>query len=199
MVFWVYIISPTLYYTNVWNSAYLPIQSNSVYDNSGNAYNVSRVINKQNGYQLDPLKYEQYSRVCLPWLVGLSNPKLTQHQIYLPVTYALNQFGLAFATIVSLFIWLLLEKRGQLWSAVSRITCARRKEATNHDEDRPAYAETPTWWYWATAAFSLFLAIFCCEYWKVQLPWYGVLLAFAVAAVFFVPVREANASTKESF
>ncbi|KAJ4990891.1 OPT small oligopeptide transporter [Stagonosporopsis vannaccii] len=169
LVFWVYIISPALYYTNVWNSAYFSIQSNSVYDNSGSAYNVSRVISKHDGYQLDPVKYESYSR------------------IYLPVTYALNQFGLAFATIVSLFIWLLLEKRSQLWVAVSKIKYVR-KAAESQGANRPAYAETPTWWYWVSAAFSLFLAIFCCEYWKVQLPWYGVLLAFAVAAIFFVPL-----------
>jgi hypothetical protein len=63
LIFWVYIISPALYYTNVWNSAYLPIQSNSVYDNTGVAYNVSRVINKQDDYQLDVAKYESYSTV----------------------------------------------------------------------------------------------------------------------------------------
>lgn len=32
------------------------------------------------------------------------------------------------------------------------------------------------------------MAIFCCEYWDVQLPWYGVLLAFAVSLIFFVPL-----------
>lgn len=65
LVFWVYIISPALYYSNVWNSAYLPIQSNSVFDNTGKAYNVSRVINKQDGFQLDPVKYEKYSTVSV--------------------------------------------------------------------------------------------------------------------------------------
>jgi hypothetical protein len=50
LVFWVYIISPALYYSNMWNSAYLPIQSNSVFDNTGKTYNVSRVIKKQDGY-----------------------------------------------------------------------------------------------------------------------------------------------------
>jgi hypothetical protein len=35
-----------------------------VYDNTGKTYNVSRVINKQDGYQLDVVKYESYSTVC---------------------------------------------------------------------------------------------------------------------------------------
>lgn len=63
LVFWVYIISPALYYSNVWNSAYLPIQSNSVFDNTGKTYNVSKVVNKANGFQLDAAKYENYSTV----------------------------------------------------------------------------------------------------------------------------------------
>lgn len=121
-----------------------------------------------------------------------------KHQVYLPITYALNQFGLAFATIVSLFVWLLLEKRSQLWGAVSRITVVRRKKTTSHGANRPTYAETPTWWYWVTATVSLFLAIFCCEYWNVQLPWYGVLLAFAVATIFFVPVSQPKGSIRVS-
>lgn len=65
LVFWVYIVSPALYYTNTWNSAYLPIQSNSVFDNTGVAYNVSRIINKRDGYQIDPIKYASYSTVSL--------------------------------------------------------------------------------------------------------------------------------------
>lgn len=107
----------------------------------------------------------------------------------MPITYALNQFGLAFATIVSLFVWVALEKRNQVWSAMKSIrTSFSNSAATTKLGQSYAYAQTPVWWYLITTVISLFLAIFCCEYWKVQLPWYGVLLAFAVAAVFFVPV-----------
>jgi hypothetical protein len=97
-------------------------------------------------------------------------------------------FGLAFATIVSLFIWLALEKGDQIWSVMVSIKFAHSTTATKGGIGQAAYAETPAWWYWITAAISIFLAIFCCEYWKVQLPWYGVLLAFAISTVMFVPV-----------
>jgi hypothetical protein len=63
LVFWVYILSPALYYSNVWNAAYLPIQSNAVYDNTGKTYNVTRVIDASAGYQLDAEKYGHYSTV----------------------------------------------------------------------------------------------------------------------------------------
>jgi hypothetical protein len=63
VVFWIYIITPAIYYTNTWLSAYLPIQSNSIYDNKGLAYNVSRVIDKKDGFIFEPEKYEEYSHV----------------------------------------------------------------------------------------------------------------------------------------
>lgn len=63
VVFWIYIVTPAIYYTNTWLSAYLPIQSNSIFDNRGLAYNVSRVINKKDGFVFEPEKYEEYSHV----------------------------------------------------------------------------------------------------------------------------------------
>jgi hypothetical protein len=63
VVFWIYIITPAIYYTNTWLSAYLPIQSNSIYDNTGAIYNVTRIINKKDGFIFEPEKYEEYSHV----------------------------------------------------------------------------------------------------------------------------------------
>ncbi|CRK29965.1 hypothetical protein BN1708_005103 [Verticillium longisporum] len=93
LIFWIYAVSPAIYYSNTWFSAYLPIQSDSVYDNTGAVYNVSRVIDKNLGFSFNSTKFDEYS------------------EIYLPFTYALNTFGLSFATISSLFIWLYLERR----------------------------------------------------------------------------------------
>lgn len=63
LVFWVYIVTPAIYYSNTWFSGYLPLQSNSIYDNMGKVYNVTRVINKTDGFQLDIAKYHAYSLV----------------------------------------------------------------------------------------------------------------------------------------
>jgi cobalamin synthase len=88
-----------------------------------------------------------------------------------------------------------LEKRDQVWTAMKSVTFFRRNAEANKGSDQPSsYAQTPVWWYWITAVISLFLGIFCCEYWKVQLPWYGVILAYAIVAVFFVPVRSLSST-----
>lgn len=63
LVFWIYIVSPALYYSNVWQSAYLPIQSNSIFDDVGKTYNVSRVIDKAHDFGFNETKYAAYSDV----------------------------------------------------------------------------------------------------------------------------------------
>lgn len=48
-----------IWYTNTWNTGYLPINSNRVYDNTGALYNVSRATDAQG--MLDVEKYQSYS------------------------------------------------------------------------------------------------------------------------------------------
>ncbi|KAK1470338.1 OPT family small oligopeptide transporter [Colletotrichum cuscutae] len=179
LVFWIYIISPALYYSNTWDSAYLPIQSNSIYDNLGKTFNVSRVINKKDDFTFDPVKYANYS------------------DIYLPVTYALNTFGLSFATIVSLFVWLFLEKRRHIAAAFrsTQLSALLGGKIVPRHNPQPGYKAVPLWWYWVAALLALGFGMFACEFYPVQLRWYGVVLAFAVSAIFFVPLAWVYATT----
>lgn len=111
-------------------------------------------------------------------------------QIYLPVTYALNTFGLSFATISSLFVWLFLEKRHSIMNAYhsSQIPQVFGHKSIARENLQPTYKTVPLWWYCVATALALGLGIFACEFYPVQLHWYGVLLSFAVSAVFFLPV-----------
>jgi hypothetical protein len=52
-----------VYYSNAWNTGYLPINGNSAYDNTGNPYNVSAILDSDNQFQ-DSL-YQQYSQAWL--------------------------------------------------------------------------------------------------------------------------------------
>lgn len=53
----------TLWYTNTFHTGYLPINSNHIYDNTGNRYNVSRAVDKHALF--DAEKYESYSPAYL--------------------------------------------------------------------------------------------------------------------------------------
>ncbi|KAK8859023.1 Sexual differentiation process protein isp4 [Apiospora arundinis] len=182
LVFWIYIITPALYYSNTWFTGHLPLQSNLIYDNMGKSYNVSRVVNRRNDFTFDDNKYEQYS------------------QIYLPVTYALNTFGLCLASIASLFVWLALDKRQAIADAVrsclvpwNRFKAPAKQPGSR--QEKGIYNEVPMWWYLCLLLASLGVAIFACEYYPVQLRWYGVIFAMAVSAVFFIPLAWVYATT----
>lgn len=52
-----------VYFTNTWNTGYLPIVSNRVYDHFGEYYNVSRALDERGMY--DHEKYMNYSAAYL--------------------------------------------------------------------------------------------------------------------------------------
>lgn len=68
-------------YTNTMYSAYLPILSSSVFDNTGKPYDVSKILTKD--FMFDQDAYKRYSRV------------------FLPITYVLS-YALQFAALTAL-------------------------------------------------------------------------------------------------
>ncbi|GAB1210215.1 hypothetical protein APSETT445_009005 [Aspergillus pseudonomiae] len=78
-------------------------EKDDMFDNTGSTYKAAKIVNKASRYQLDVAKYEAYSPV------------------FMPVTYALNMFGLSFATLTSLVVWMFLEKRQEIGDAMRRL------------------------------------------------------------------------------
>ncbi|KAF1854537.1 hypothetical protein Lal_00010357 [Lupinus albus] len=171
LVFWIYIVSPALYYSNTWFTAHLPLQSNSIFDNTGGVFNVSKVVNKKDGFTFDHDLYAQYSDVSffLSRLLKMEDANALPPDLS-PVTYALNTFGLSFATISSLFVWLFLEKRRDLVRTF-RDACKSltSKNTSTRDRLQPQYDAVPLWWYMIAALVALGIGIFTYEYYPVQL------------------------------
>lgn len=168
------------------------IISSSVYDNTGATYKASKVVSKATGYKLDIEKYKAYSPVRRPATVTSPRSLLTQIlQVYMPVTYALNMFGLSFATLSSLLVWVILENRHDIAAGALRVPHVVRSyfsKDKKHTDTNSGHRDVPFLWYLGAAALALFICIFSVEYWNVELRWYGVLLACAVAMVFYGPV-----------
>ena len=112
----------------------------------------------------------------------------------MPITYALNMFGLSFATLSSLLVWVLLENRTDITAGARRIPQVMRNyfSKTKSREDDTGHRDVPVTWYLVAAVVALFLCIFSVEYWHAELRWYGVLLACAVALVFYGPVGSSS-------
>ena len=98
LVMWV--IAPIAYYKNLFSSAYMPILSSSVFDNTGNIYNVNKILTPD--FLFDREAYQNYSRV------------------YLPITYVLS-YGLQFAALASLLTHTDLLARSRYLEAMDEV------------------------------------------------------------------------------
>lgn len=61
------------------------------------------------------------------------------------------------------------------------------------------YKSVPTWWFLAILVVNIALIFFACQYYSesLQLPWWGVLLACAIAIVYTVPIGIITATTNQ--
>ncbi|KAI9171039.1 Glutathione transporter 1 [Paramyrothecium foliicola] len=196
-----WIIAPILYYSNFLFSAYMPILSAAVFDNTGNVYDVSRILTSD--YVFDRVAYQKYSRV------------------FLPVTYMLS-YGMQFAGLAALLthtlvwhgqdIWrtgkrAFADVRGKPQAVYQRVSSSPGNRPYQHQnmsgsfpnldglmgrEDihsrlMKRYKDAPLSWYLLTFASMAAIGIFIVEYYPVHLPWYGLLLALGIGALFFIP------------
>lgn len=116
LVIVMWIIAPIAYYKNVFSSSYMPILSSSVFDNTGNIYNVNKILTPD--FLFDREAYQNYSRV------------------YLPITYVLS-YGLQFAALASLLTHTTCWHGADIWRQW------RRSLREVEEESKPTYKAVP--------------------------------------------------------
>ncbi|KAK4245234.1 OPT oligopeptide transporter protein-domain-containing protein [Corynascus novoguineensis] len=213
VVMW--IVAPIAYYSNWLYSSYMPILSAAVFDNTGNVYDVSKILTKD--FLFDREAYTKYSRV------------------FLPITYVLS-YGVQFAGLASLLthticwhgkdIWTqwkrsLEETSGEhkgSYQSVSEPTEGwgrgingrhRRMNRSSlsidnlmsredvHNRLMRRYKDAPMLWYLLTFFSMTAIGIFVVEYYPIHLPWYGLLLALGICTVLFIPIGIIMAVTNQ--
>jgi hypothetical protein len=110
-------------YKNIWHSAYLPLVSSGAFDNAGNPYNLSRIINKDGTFNLQA--YQAYS------------------PLFISASFAIT-YGLAFASTTATATHVLLYYHEHIR------TYARRSLSVQpdiHARLMSVYKEVPDWWY----------------------------------------------------
>lgn len=192
-VFFLWVLSPALHWSNIWYGKYFPFSSSSIFDNTGATYNTSRVLTPD--YTLNVTAYEEYS------------------PIYLSTTSAVS-YGLGFASVASVLVHAALHYREEIligwrktfaWRKtveadlqvdvhvrVSRQSLLTKEKAVCGHADiaklMQKYRPAPTWWYMASLVVISALAIVFVECFDTGLPWWGVILSLAINLVLFVPV-----------
>ncbi|TGO70899.1 hypothetical protein BELL_0649g00070 [Botrytis elliptica] len=157
--FW--IVTPGLYYSNVWYTAYLPLCSADVYDNTASLYNVSRIMTSSN--TLSATAYAEYSPA------------------YLPATFAFV-YGISFAAITAVPVHIYLWHGTQILDAF-----AGRTKLDIHARLMRLYSRTPWYWYGAITIIMLALGIVMVEVYDTTLPWWAVILAVIIPAFYMIP------------
>ena len=164
-----------LQYTNVWYSAYLPLLSSHTFDNTGEQYNVSQIINSDSSFNLQA--YKAYSPIFL--------------SASLAITY-----GLQFATITATLTHTFLYYRKYIWNHSRRPLTEQRDI---HARLMSVYREVPDWWYLAvfglhrlfcllkkytdTLSVTMFVfGVVVIEVWETGLPVWGFVLTLLICA-----------------
>ncbi|CAG7986425.1 unnamed protein product [Penicillium nalgiovense] len=210
----IWVAAPILYYKNALFSAYMPIVSTAVFDNTGRPYNVSRILTAD--FLFDEKAYSDYSPV------------------YLPITYVLS-YGVQFAALTSLVTHTVCWYGKDIWHQTRKAFEERRDvpdmetyqplrasidtsrqssefpRTSSHEPSQEIplggedvhcrlmrrYKDAPLTWYLLVFITMLAIAIFTVEYYPTHLPWYGLLLALVITCVFFIPVGIIMAVTNQ--
>ncbi|KAJ7362691.1 OPT oligopeptide transporter [Mycena albidolilacea] len=124
-------IAPTLYYTGVWYSDYLPLLSSSTFDNTGASYNISKVVNAD--FTFNEAKYKTYSPMYILSAYSLS--------------YALN-----FAAITGIIFHTYLYNGSDI---SAKFRNSREGGEDIHKRLMNKYKDVPDWWYGIIALITL--------------------------------------------
>ncbi|KZT40466.1 OPT superfamily oligopeptide transporter [Sistotremastrum suecicum HHB10207 ss-3] len=173
-VLFYWIVTPILYYTNVWNLSYFPISANVPYDRMGKQYDVQRVLNPDNTF--NSTAYLEYS------------------PLYLPATYAMT-YLLAFALSTCVIVHTLLYHGKSLVNGFKRI---RTEGDDIHTKLMRNYPEVPDWWYATSFVFFFCLAIMSMELWHTGVPVYALVLAVLLPVIYILPAGFIYAMTGQS-
>ncbi|KAK6456525.1 OPT oligopeptide transporter protein-domain-containing protein [Scheffersomyces xylosifermentans] len=175
-----------VYYSNYKWTAYLPINSNGLFTNTGHPYKVTAILDENS--LLDHKKYQEYG----PPFYSASN---------------LVSYGAIFALYPFAIVFEIGRSYKQVWKAIKDVILGfkslRRSnfEGFNdpHSKMMTAYKEVPDWIFLVVLVISLVLAIICVEVYPAQTPVWGIFFALGINFVFLIPINSIASRTGFSF
>ncbi|KAE8666752.1 Oligopeptide transporter 2 [Hibiscus syriacus] len=173
----IYLVMPVSYWgLNLFNAKTFPIYSSDLFTAQGQSYNISSIVNDK--FELDVQAYDKVGRVHL--------------STFFAITY-----GFGFATIASTVTHVTLFYGREIYS---RYRASSKEKADVHTKLMRTYKDIPSWWfYWLLAASILVgLALFTFLKKEVQMPWWGLIFAAALAFFFTLPISIITATTNQT-
>ncbi|KAL4784292.1 OPT oligopeptide transporter protein-domain-containing protein [Aspergillus varians] len=174
------LVLAAIYWTNTYNTGYLPINTNTMFTNNGSQYNVSAILNEKG--LLDTEKYLAYSPVYI------AASSVTYYIFFFAVysavvSYALlyhrNDIALGFRSLLNTF-----KKDG------------RRNDFKDiHSRLMRKYREAPEWWYLILNVIAIALGVAAVAGWPTNTSVGVVFFGIALALLFTIPTGIIYATT----
>ncbi|KAK3182695.1 hypothetical protein Dsin_029981 [Dipteronia sinensis] len=174
----VYIAIPIAYWgLDLYNAHRFPIFSSHLFTSQGQQYNISAIVNDK--FEIDMVNYGEQGRIHLSTFFALT-------------------YGFGFATIASTITHVALFYGREIYD---RFRASYNKEKEDiHTRMMRKYKDIPPWWFYLLLAVTLAVSLVLCIVLKdqVQLPWWGLLFAAAMAFVFTLPISIITATTNQT-
>ncbi|XAR52176.1 hypothetical protein NMG60_11020106 [Bertholletia excelsa] len=173
-----YVITPLSYWNNVYNAKNFPIYSSGLFMSNGSRYDILTIVDSK--FHLDKTRYNELGPVSLS-------------------TFFAMTYGVGFATLSATIVHILLFHGRDLWKQ-SKSALGARKKMDIHAKMMKVYNQVPQWWFIVILVLNIIVIIAACETHKetLQLPWWAVLLACAIAVSFTLPIGIIAATTNQA-
>ncbi|CBI35438.3 unnamed protein product, partial [Vitis vinifera] len=173
----VYAVIPLAYWGfDMYNAHRFPIFSSHLFTSQGQLYDIGAIVNDK--FEINRQKYEEQGRINLSIFFALS-------------------YGFGFATIASTLTHVALFYGSEI---CQRYRASYKGKEDIHTRLMRRYADIPSWWFYlllvVTIAVSLALCIFLND--EVQMPWWGLIFAAAMAFIFTLPISIITATTNQT-
>jgi OPT family small oligopeptide transporter len=166
------------YYTNAFNTSYLPINSNRPFDNTGNIYKVASIID-ENGI-FDGAKYEAYS----PPFLSAAN--VVVYMFFFAMYSATVTYGILYHRheIAMGFrdLWQSMRRKKDEEDTIDK------NDLDVHNRLMKAYKEVPEWWYMICLAIAIAVGCAGIAAWPTNTTPWVVFYGIALCLLFVIPI-----------
>ncbi|GAY45950.1 hypothetical protein CUMW_093260 [Citrus unshiu] len=139
-------------------------------------YDISAIVNDK--FELDQDKYQEQGRIHLSMFFALT-------------------YGFGFATIASTITHVGFFYGREIYE---RFRASYKGKEDIHTRLMRRYKDIPHWWFYLMLVVTLVVSLVLCTFLKdqVQMPWWGLLFAGAMAFVFTLPISIITATTNQT-
>lgn len=169
-----------IYYNNMYNTAYLPINSSSAFTNNGTAFQVQQIVVNN---KLDYKKYQEYSP---PFYSAGYILTVGANFAFYPV-YFLYIMGNQWKTIGKAYV--------DFYQGLRRGKGNYEGAMDVHSRTMSKYKEVPDWWFLLILAGAIVVSVIFLEIYPLDTPVWLVFLMIGINLVFAVPLSFLSATT----